>query len=93
MKLLTANRLADGAVVWLAPGPRWSVRLDDAAVLDAEEAATALEAALAQPGLLVGPYLIDTDAAGEVVARERLRERIRGGGPTVGHSLAAPKAA
>lgn len=89
MKLLTANRLNDGAVVWLTASGDWSASLSAAARLDAEEAAAALETAQAQPRLLVGPYLIEIDAAGEVERRERLRETIRGGGPTVGHSLRA----
>ena len=87
MKVLTANRLADGAVVWLADSG-WSERLDAAVRLEDEAAAAALARAEAQGTLVVGPYLVDADAAG-VVGRERLRETIRATGPTVGHSLDA----
>ncbi len=87
MKLLTANRLADGKVIWFT-GRGWSEAFGAAVRLDAEAAAAALEDAQGQPRELVGPYLIavEDDA---VERRERLRERIRAGGPTVGHSLQA----
>jgi hypothetical protein len=86
MKILTANRLTDGAVVWLGLGGRWSAEFEDAVRLEPEAAARALAAAEAQPGRFVGAYLIEADAAG-VERRERLRESIRADGPTAGHSL------
>lgn len=89
MKLLTANRLADGAVVWLTATRAWSPNFAEAARLSPEDADAALADAVARPTLLVGPYLIDADEAGAVIARERLRETIRAAGPTVGHSKAA----
>ena len=46
----------------------------------------ALKAAVAQAHALVGPYLVEV-GSGEIEPRERLRETIRAGGPTVGHSL------
>ena len=89
MKLLTANRLTDGIVVWRAADASWSPLFQAAARLSPEDAAAALADAIARPTLLVGPYLIDADEAGAVIARERLRETIRAGGPSVGHSKAA----
>ena len=89
MKLLTANRLTDGAVVWLTASGDWSASVSAAARLHPEEALAALERAQGEVRRLVGPYLIEVDAAGDVEPRERLRETIRGGGPTVGHSLRA----
>jgi len=86
VKILTANRLTDGAVVWLGLGGRWSTEFEDAVRLEPEAAARALAAAEAQPGRFVGAYLIEADAAG-VERRERLRESIRADGPTAGHSL------
>jgi len=86
VKILTANRLTDGAVVWLGLGGRWSTEFEDAVRLEPEAAARALAAAEAQPGRVVGAYLIEADAAG-VERRERLRESIRADGPTAGHSL------
>jgi hypothetical protein len=90
MKILTANRLADGAVVYLGKGNLWTRAIEDAARLDAEAAPAALAEAKAQVGLFVGAYLIEADEAG-IVSRERLRETIRAKGPTVGHSLKAAR--
>ncbi len=86
MKVLTANRLTDGAVVYLNASGDWTRDIDQALRLEPEAAAAALARAEAQPELLVAPYLFDADEAGPI-GRERLRETIRRGGPTVGHSL------
>jgi hypothetical protein len=88
VKVLTANRLADGAVVYLGEDGRWTHKLQAALRLGPEDAETALAQAQAKPGLFVGPYLIEANEGG-AVGRERLRETIRAGGPTVGHSLKA----
>ena len=83
MKLLTANRLRDGAVVYWGPAGAWTPSLPAAVRLEDVEAATALKAAAAASEAVVAAYLVDLDA-GEPVPRERLRERIRAGGPTAG---------
>lgn len=86
MKVLTANRLSDGAVVYLAKDGGLTRDFADAARLDPDAAVGALEQAQGQPRVLVGPYLVEVE--GETVERrERLREAIRAKGPTVGHSL------
>jgi hypothetical protein len=86
MKVLTANRLSDGVVVYRAQDGGWTRDFADAARLDSAAAAGALDQAQAQPREIVGPYLVEVE--GEVVVqRERLREAIRAKGPTVGHSL------
>ena len=86
MKVLTANRLTDGAVVWLGDHDAWTVEFDSAALLDAVTADGALAVAEGDPGQFVGPYLIEVDDQASVEKRERLRETIRAGGPTAGHS-------
>jgi hypothetical protein len=91
VKILTANRLADGAVVWLTALGDWSRSFAEAVSLDSDAADAALIAALAQPRLLVGPYLVEVEAAA-VDRRERLREFIRADGPTVGHSVEPSRA-
>ncbi len=88
MKMLTANRLTDGAVLWLAGRNVWTEDFENAALLDAATAEGALATAQDEPGLLIAPYLVEVDEAG-VDKRERLREAIRAGGPSVGHSLKA----
>ncbi|HEY3814047.1 MAG TPA: DUF2849 domain-containing protein [Caulobacteraceae bacterium] len=86
MKILTANRLTDGAVLWLGEDAAWSRDFESAALLDAATADGALAAAQDDPGLLVAPYLVEVDADVSVEKRERLREAIRAAGPSAGHS-------
>ncbi len=79
-QMITANRLADGAVVYFTGGAGWSENFADGAVWhDKESAQAALgaseEAVIAQQ--VVGPYLFDvalTDAGPKPTsARERIR--------------------
>jgi Protein of unknown function (DUF2849) len=86
VKVLTANRLSDGVVVYRAADGAWTRVFEEAERLSPEAATEALAEATAQPGLLVAPYLVEVDG-NEVEKRERLREGIRAQGPTVGHSL------
>ncbi|MFC5371079.1 DUF2849 domain-containing protein [Brevundimonas faecalis] len=88
MKLLTANRLSDGRVVYLGEADAAVDAIEAARVLDAETAETALASALARPALFVNPYLIEVEGRAPS-GRDRLKERIRSAGPTVGHSLKA----
>ena len=85
MRVLTANRLHDGAVVYRTAGGEWTHRFGEAARLDVSEAEAALQAALATPQAVVEAYLLEADESGPA-GRERLRERIRAGGPTAGSS-------
>ncbi|WP_119419362.1 DUF2849 domain-containing protein [Desertibaculum subflavum] len=82
---VTANRLGDGAVVYLAETGRWSTRLEEARLLlDAAQADAMLdEAGRDAATRVVGPYLIEVETgdAGPRVAS--LRERIRATGPTI----------
>lgn len=84
-KILTANRLEDGLVIYLGEDG-WSPNLDEArraydddeaAILDDQGKAAALRNEVADP------YLIDLDSEGPV----RWRETIRANGPTVRHDL------
>ena len=86
MKVLTANRLVDGVVVYLANDGGWTHVFADAARLAPDAAADALGQAQGQARVLVGPYLVEVDGQ-TVEPRERLRETIRAKGPSVGHSL------
>ena len=88
MQIITANSLGDGRVVFQTTTD-WSLDIGEAQRLDTDEsAATALARANADAAAnrVVEPYLIDVrDEAGRLVPA-RLRERIRAGGPTTGHS-------
>jgi hypothetical protein len=86
-KLITANHLANGLVVFLTAKGGWSYKLADARVIPEVELEAALAIAKSQheAGIVVDPYeieaTVDTDGLPVPV---RLRERIRAaGGPTV----------
>lgn len=86
MKAVTANRLHDGVVVYLAPDGSWTERLADAALYDAAAAEPALAAARARVTEIASAYLIEAEA-GRAVGRETIRETIRSAGPTVRRDL------
>lgn len=88
MKILTANRLSDGRVIYAGPAGAAVETLALAERLDEAAAGAALDRALAQPELFVGPYLVEVGDAGPS-GRDRLKETLRATGPSVGHSLDA----
>jgi len=86
-KVATANRLSDGAVVFLTPTAVWSTDVDRAVVAVEPQAAAALgehgrqaEAA----NHVTGSYVIDVERRDGRVVPLHIRERIRALGPTVG---------
>jgi len=84
MKVLTANRLTDGAVVYRKPDQSWVRTIADAKILDGDaESALADAQADVAAAKVVGLDLIEivqTDKGPQPVS---LRERIRAFGPTV----------
>jgi hypothetical protein len=86
LQVVTANRLDDGVVVYLAAGGRWSERIVDAHPVESKEQADALMA-LAEQGvrdrLIVVPYLIEVVIEADGVHPVRYRELIRARGPSV----------
>jgi sulfite reductase (NADPH) hemoprotein beta-component len=84
-QLVTANRLRDGAVVFLGARSLWTERVGEGlAVVTEDEANALLRAAEAQPTLVVGPYLIEVAGQAGAWVPSRYRERIRAEGPSVG---------
>lgn len=82
MNILTANRLADGEVVFWANG-RWVERFGDAERFGDSETGEAAEAvAKGQPTVVVEPYLVEIAAIGDGYAPVAYRERLRALGPT-----------
>ncbi|MGO8952989.1 MAG: DUF2849 domain-containing protein [Rhodomicrobium sp.] len=89
---VTANRLSDGAVVYLAKSGLWTQNLQSAAVLwTAEEAHAALKAAQSDGLEAVGAYLAPIDASQTAAQPGNLRELIRTGGPTFALPAARPQ--
>ena len=91
-QIVTANRLRDGAVVYLTPNGGWSSAISDAAVARDAAAAERLTAAgnqAAADQVVVGPYLIAVAVKDNRVAPLGTRERIRALGPSVSERPAA----
>lgn len=91
MRILTANRLIDGRVVFRDADGRWVERFADAAVLEAAAAETALAEAAADVAarLIVEPYAIDVEEIDGRIEPKAMREKIRVSGPTSGSEAAA----
>ena len=83
MKAITANRLSDGAVVYLGDDDQWAAEVARAARFADEDAEAALAAAQSRKTEIADAYLITVSEDGALAGRERLRETIRTAGPTV----------
>ncbi|CAN5281691.1 DUF2849 domain-containing protein [soil metagenome] len=81
MKAITANRLADGDVVFWNAG-QWVERFGEAEVFTDDAAAEAAVAKAVQPTVVVEPYVIDLIVDDSIHAPVSYRERIRALGPT-----------
>ena len=89
-QIVTANRLGDGVVVYLAAGGAWSERVEEARVTQAEEEAAELLAFAESPEqgiVVVGPYLMEVAAETGAPRPLSNREVIRARGPTVRQDL------
>lgn len=85
-KVVTGNRLNDGAVVFLKWDLTWSGRIDDAEVAKTTASADELlRIATEHAGrnIVVNPYLIEVERDGCKIIPLRLRERIRAHGVTI----------
>jgi len=85
-EMITANRLADGLVVFLDADGRWSEDFHRGAVLSdaaAKADAVARAQASAAANEVVEPYPIELELRAGHLAPKALREWIRASGPTV----------
>jgi len=91
-KVVTANDLRDGLVVFLAPDGGWSHDIAASRVLeDGADLDSALAYAKAQHDarIIVEPYPIDVTVTNGVPIPQRLREKIRADrGPTIAYGEA-----
>jgi hypothetical protein len=87
MKAVTANRLADGTVVYLDVDGQWTPDIAAARRLTAAETEPTLAAARARSEDIASAYLIEVSDGGAPSGRETLRETIRSLGPTVRRDL------
>jgi hypothetical protein len=83
--IVTANRTADGAVIYRNSSGGWSTDLSEAAIVrNADEARALLAEALADDVGAVGPYIAPVDVRdGDAVKPGNLREHIRQSGLTI----------
>jgi Protein of unknown function (DUF2849) len=92
-QVVTANRLGDGRVVYLADGYQWVEEVGRARVAENEEAGKALvavaEKAVADR-IVVAPYLIDVKAEGDRITPTRYREVLRALGPSTHPEFGRP---
>ncbi len=85
-KVVTANRLLDGVVIYATPDAEWTEELSLAAVVEGDEAMAFLAKMVADEGNSVGPYLMDVEIGADGLqpsGRALLRETIRDQGPTI----------
>lgn len=83
--VVTANRLSDGAVVWLSRAGQWADRLAEAEVVEtSEDALRLLDRAHGDEGAAVGAYPAPVRFTAQGLPEPaNLRERIRAAGPSV----------
>lgn len=84
-QVLTANRLGDGVVVFLAAAGGWTERIADAEVAEKAGAEALAKRGEATAGEVIAPYLIDVELAPGAGGPTplRYRERIRAFGPSI----------
>lgn len=82
-KVLTANHLLEGDAIYRDQNGKWSRKHEDARLFTEErEAEAALVAALAEPGIIVGPYLADAREGPQGPLPTHFREAFRSRGPS-----------
>ena len=85
--IVTANRIGDGAVVYLAPQGRWTVDIKEAEVAADKTALAALQAVAdkaAADQLVVSVYAMEVGLKADHPAPLSMREKIRAQrGPTI----------
>jgi sulfite reductase (NADPH) hemoprotein beta-component len=85
-EMITANRLADGLVVFLDAENGWSEDFHRGAIFEdaaAKAQGLAVAAKAAEANFVVDPYPIELELRAGHLAPKALRERIRATGPTV----------
>lgn len=90
LQVLTANRLVDGAVIYLSQAGGWVERLDKALVFETKadaEAALAIGTEAERRQILVHAYLFEVHQTGDHLRPVKQREIIRAAGPSVRRDL------
>jgi uncharacterized protein DUF2849 len=97
LKAITANRLADGLVVYLGAGGDWVEPIEGARIADGKDEAAVLLAEAERAAAacrVVAPYAIDVVRNADGAVRPAsYRERIRAFGPSIHPQFGRPEAA
>ena len=82
-KVVTANALIEGDVIWLTADDQWTRCMDDAELIE-DEAHAQLRLLVAESQLdkIVGPYLADAVSGDTGPAHTHFREEFRTRGPS-----------
>ncbi len=103
-RILTANLLGDGLVVFLGKDGSWAPSLESAWLAHSNDDLEQLEALggeAARSNTIVDPYLVEVEDTGSTLLPVEMRERMRARGPSVnlefnsksnGHALVADQA-
>lgn len=86
LRVMSANRLADGTIVYLGPDGSWVTHIGEAARLTsdaASDAALAKARASVAANLVLDPLIIDVTDGAEGLRATTLRNAIRALGPTI----------
>ena len=82
-KVVTANDLLQGDVVWLTADDRWTRRIENAELIDDEaHGQLRLLFATGQPDVVVGAYLADAKPGANGPEATHFREEFRTRGPS-----------
>jgi len=84
-RMITANRLADGACVWMDGEGNWTTDIKRGKWVPEAESEELMKRSAAGVAkcLIVGPYAIDVSVDGGMVTPVRFREQVRVKGPTI----------
>ncbi|MEL7459881.1 MAG: DUF2849 domain-containing protein [Pseudomonadota bacterium] len=82
-KVVTANHLLEGDVIWLTADDRWTRRIDEAELIEDEaHGQIRLLFAQSQPDTVVGAYLADAKPTPKGPGPVHFREAFRTRGPS-----------
>ena len=84
-QVITANRLREGDVVYMAAGHKWVENLQQALAVETQDALDGMLANAAtdvKAQLVLDPYAIPVDSAGGEINPLSMKERIRALGPS-----------
>jgi len=89
LKIITANKVKNGAVVYLS-ADKWSEHINDSAISSSEKEEKKLEEVAkksVEDQIVIEPYLIEVTQKNGNIVPTRYREFIRAKGPTTDPNL------